>query len=402
MLTPTRLPGTTAPRRVRGAIGLLEPATVDIVVPVYNEETDLERSVRRLDEFLDGDFPWKSRIVIVDNASTDRTWEIARRLSTELVRVDCLHLDEKGRGRALRAGWSRSDAAVVAYMDVDLSTDLRALLPLVAPLLSGHSDIAIGSRLLPGSRVERGVKRELISRAYNLLLHATLRTRFRDAQCGFKAVRAETARRLLPEVEDQGFFFDTELLVLAQQEGLRIHEVAVDWSDDTDSRVDIVATAMADLRGIARVWGRGRTTTMRQLRRFGMVGVVSTVAYVVLYAALRVHLAAAAANAVALVTTTMGNTAANRRLTFGVRGQRGRWRHHLCGLGALGVALAITTGAVHLVGGAGRVAEVAALVAANLAATVVRFVILRRLLRAGVTSALRQGEGTMAWSSGPS
>jgi hypothetical protein len=138
-------------------------------------------------------------------------------------------------------------------MDVDLSTDLNALLPLVAPLLSGHSEIAIGTRLRPGAHVIRGPKREVISRCYNLLLHATLGTRFSDAQCGFKAIRAEAARELLPLVQDTSWFFDTELLVLAERAGMRIHEVPVDWIDDPDSRVDIVATALADLRGIVRV-----------------------------------------------------------------------------------------------------------------------------------------------------
>ena len=151
-----------------------------------------------------------------------------------------MHLTEKGRGRALKHVWTSSDAAVLAYMDVDLSTDLGALLPLVAPLISGHSDLAIGSRLARGSRVVRGAKREFISRSYNLILRGTLAARFSDAQCGFKAIRADVAERLLPMVEDTGWFFDTEMLVLAERAGLRIHEVPVDWVDDPDSRVDIV------------------------------------------------------------------------------------------------------------------------------------------------------------------
>src|SRR6185369_1398402 len=154
-----------------------------------------------------------------------------------------IHLEQKGRGRALKAAWSASESPVVAYMDADLSTDLDALLPLVAPLLSGHSDIAIGSRLAPGARVVRGPRREAISRSYNLILKAALRSGFSDAQCGFKAVRADTARQLLPLVEDDSWFFDTELLVLAEQNGLRIHEVPVDWVDDPTSTVDIVRTA---------------------------------------------------------------------------------------------------------------------------------------------------------------
>src|SRR5207237_2884748 len=136
-----------------------------------------------------------------------------------------------------------SRARVVAYMDVDLSTRLDAMLPLVAPVLSGHSDVAIGSRLAADARVVRGAKREVISRTYNLLLKATLRNRFSGAQCGFKALRSDVAEALLPLVEDDGWFFDTELLVLAEHNGLRIHEVPVDWVDDPDSRVDLAGTA---------------------------------------------------------------------------------------------------------------------------------------------------------------
>jgi glycosyltransferase involved in cell wall biosynthesis len=167
--------------------------------------------------------------------------------------VRAVHLEQPGRGRALHAVWSASDAEVVAYMDVDLSTDLSALLPLVAPLLAAECDVATGSRLAPGARVTRGPKRELISRAYNLLLRATLRTGFRDAQCGFKALRGDAARVLLPLVEDRGWFFDTELLVLAERSGLRVLEVPVTWTDSSDSRVKIIATALADLRGIWRL-----------------------------------------------------------------------------------------------------------------------------------------------------
>ena len=149
--------------------------------------------------------------------------------------------------------WAESDADVVAYMDVDLSTDLDALLPLVAPLVSGHSDLAIGSRLDGRSRVVRGPKREVISRCYNTLLHVVLRTRFHDAQCGFKAGRRTTIQALLPAVQDDGWFFDTELLVAAERAGLRIHEVPVDWVDDPDSRVDVWRTAVDDLKGVWRV-----------------------------------------------------------------------------------------------------------------------------------------------------
>ncbi len=226
---------------------------VDIVVPVKDEERDLAPSVRRLCSFLQEQFPFTARITIADNGSTDKTWAVATALSGEFPGVTAVHMEQPGRGRALRAIWAASDADVLAYMDVDLSTDLNALLPLVAPLLSGHSDIAIGTRLARGSRVIRGPRREVISRSYNLLLRASLGAEFTDAQCGFKAIRRDQARALLPLTEDTGWFFDTELLVLAERAGLRIHEVPVDWIDDTDSRVDILATALADLRGIVRL-----------------------------------------------------------------------------------------------------------------------------------------------------
>lgn len=183
---------------------------LDLVIPVHDEEKDLERAVRATRRYLDEHFPYPARLTIADNASTDGTWAIALRLAEEAPGVRLLHLDAKGRGRALRTAWTASDAAVLAYMDVDLSTDLSALLPLVAPLVSGHSHLAIGTRLSRSSRVLRGPRREVISRCYNVLLHGTLAARFSDAQCGFKAIRADAARWLLPLVSDTGWFFDTE------------------------------------------------------------------------------------------------------------------------------------------------------------------------------------------------
>jgi putative flippase GtrA len=347
---------------------------VEIVVPVHNEQQVLETSIGRLHRYLASSFPFAFRITIADNASTDATWPLARRLAERLPNVRGVHLAQAGRGRALRQVWGASDADVVAYMDVDLSTGLEALLPLVAPLLSGHSDLAIGTRLANGAAVVRGPKRELVSRCYNLLLRTTMRARFSDAQCGFKAGRAEVVRALLPVVEDQAWFFDTELLLAAQRAGLRIHEVPVDWVEDTDSRVDVVWTALDDLRGMARV-------ARRQLPSFAAVGALSTLAYLGLFWVLRSVTGAMAANAVALLVTAVANTAANRRFTFGVTGRAGVWRQHLEGLAVFGLGLAMTTGALGLLArdthDPGRAAELAVLVAANAAATLVRFVLLR-------------------------
>jgi putative flippase GtrA len=392
---------------------------LDVVVPVHNEETDLGPCVRRLHEHLSTTFPYPFRITIADNASTDATLAVARRLHSELSHVDVVHLDEKGRGRALRTVWSASTAPVLAYLDVDLSTDLAALLPLVAPLISGHSELAIGTRLSRGSRVVRGIKRELVSRCYNLLLRGTLAARFSDAQCGFKAIRKDVAERLLPLTEDTGWFFDTELLVLAQQAGLRIHEVPVDWVDDPDSRVDIVATAVADLKGIARLAralatgtvpvGRLRDEFGRQLASFAGIGVVSTVAYLGLFIALRTATGAQVANLAALLLATVANTAANRRITFGINGRRHAARHQVQGLVVFGIGLLLTSGALALLHAVtatpGRLVEIGAIVTANLGATLLRFVLLRAWVfrdagntpcstpRTGL-SALRTPEGT--------
>jgi glycosyltransferase involved in cell wall biosynthesis len=251
--TAMRIPETAAAPSAELGKRPAPRVDLEVVIPVYNEEETLARSVLRLHNFLSQEFPYSWLITIADNASVDATGQIAEALAADLPRVNVVRLEQKGRGRALRAAWSRSHARVVAYMDADLSTDLRALLPLVAPLLSGHSELAIGSRLLRSARVRRGFKREFISRSYNRLLHGVLHARFTDAQCGFKAVRADVLQELLPQVQDESWFFDTELLILAQRRGLRIHEVPVDWIDDPDSRVQIVATALEDLRGVVRL-----------------------------------------------------------------------------------------------------------------------------------------------------
>jgi putative flippase GtrA len=393
-------------------------STVEIVVPVFNEAVALDRSVRTLRSYLDRRFPFPTVVTIADNASTDATWEIAARLSAQLPGVRAVHLDRKGRGLALRAVWSASTADVVAYMDVDLSTDLDALLPLVAPLVSGHSDVAIGSRLARGAHVVRGPKREAISRAYNLIIRAAMRNRFTDAQCGFKAVRTDAVRRLLPLVEDDGWFFDTELLVLAEHNGMRIHEVPVDWVDDPDSRVDIVATALADLRGLVRV-SRGIASGRRELparspgvptqspglparspglptrshglpgtdasaeltARFVAIGGASTVAYLILFLVLQAGAGALAANAVALTACAGASALAHRRM-LRRRSGTGRWRGAgAATVGAWAAALALASLALVVVGPtAPLVVDLVALVAANAVVSTGRFFVLRAVM----------------------
>jgi putative flippase GtrA len=366
---------------------------VEIVVPVYNEAHVLEASIRTLHGYLADHLPWMWRVTIADNASTDATFAVALQLAAELPRVRALHLDRKGRGLALKTVWADSDADVVAYMDVDLSTDLDALLPLVAPLVSGHSDLATGSRLDGRSRVVRGPKRELISRCYNTLLHVVLRTRFHDAQCGFKAGRRSTIQALLPAVQDDGWFFDTELLVAAERAGLRIHEVPVDWVDDPDSRVDVWRTAVDDLKGVWRVLRHRRVPEIGgrrpdlpegmagQLGRFAAIGIVCTLLYVVGFNLLRTPLGVWPANVLALTATMILNTAANRRFTFGRRGRRDLGRHYLEAGAVYVVGLVVSALALGVVGllvaSPSAFVQTLALLAAGVVATVVRFVGMR-------------------------
>jgi glycosyltransferase involved in cell wall biosynthesis len=362
---------------------------VEIVVPVYNEAAQLAERISVLRSFLDESFPFRALVTVVDNASTDDTFGVASELAATRAGVAVMHLPRKGRGYALRAAWSTSDAPVVAYMDVDLSTSLPALLPLVAPLLSGHRDIAIGSRLAPGAHVVRGPKRELISRAYNLLLKLALRGRFSDAQCGFKALRRDAADRLLPLVEDNEWFFDTELLVTAERLGLRIGEVPVDWVDDPDSRVNIVSTAADDLRGVWRMLVRRPEGLRRvrsnevaadQLLRFAGVGLVSTLGYLFLFVAWRPLVGPFAANAVAMAIATLFNTAVHRELSRTTDGQTRRGRLFAVAGALYLVSLGLTTlglAVAQWVAPSALIPELVAITVANGIAAVFRFTVLR-------------------------
>ncbi|WP_185011618.1 bifunctional glycosyltransferase family 2/GtrA family protein [Crossiella cryophila] len=383
-------------------------ASVDIVVPVFNEEKALPGCLHVLHAYLSAHFPFDWTITVVDNASTDGTLTVAGRLAEASSRIRVLRLEEKGRGLALRTAWGWSDADVVVYMDVDLSTGLDALLPLVAPLVNGHSDLAIGSRLAAGSRTVRGPQRELISRGYNSLIRLAHGARFSDAQCGFKAARAEVIRPLLDKVADNSWFFDTELLLLAEHNGLRVHEVPVDWVEDTDSRVRIARTAWEDVRGllrVARAKARGTATVdnlprrpepapihpdavlgrrdsglLWQLVSFGLIGALSTVATAALYALFRGWLDPLLANLFALTLTTILNTEANRRFTFlGWSGSKRRV--HLQGLLVFALYYALTSGALLALHATdpdpSRWLEVSVLLGSSVLGTAARFVVLR-------------------------
>ena len=236
--------------------------TIDIVIPVLNEESALPHCVAKLFAFTEHHPEWKWRVVIADNGSVDRTPEIAAQLSEKYNGLSILRLEERGRGRALKKAWSESDADVRLYMDVDLSTGLEALPSLVTSIVDEGYEVAIGSRLSKGSKVvNRSFKREVTSRGYNILIHLFFPlTKFKDAQCGFKAVSRRAAESLVPLVEDNAWFFDTELLLLAGKANYGIKEIPVHWEDDPDTRVKIISTAWEDIKGLLRLRLRGRPT----------------------------------------------------------------------------------------------------------------------------------------------
>jgi glycosyltransferase involved in cell wall biosynthesis len=228
--------------------------TVDVIIPVLNEQVALRPSVETLRTFLQEHCPYRWRIVVADNASTDATPQICAELKQAYPgEVDFVRLEQKGRGRALRMAWTQSTADVVCYMDVDLSTNLRALPPLLAALIHSDYDLATGSRLVHGAIVTRQWKREFISRCYNLLIRLMFWHRFRDAQCGFKGATRRAVEQLIPQVKDQAWFFDTELLLKGERQGYRIFELPVEWIEDLDTRVKIVSTAWKDIKGLVRV-----------------------------------------------------------------------------------------------------------------------------------------------------
>ncbi len=232
----------------------MSKSRLDLMLPVYNEEAELEEHSRQVHNFMSAqmdNYDW--RIVIVSNASTDQTVPIGKRLADELERLSLMDLDVKGRGRALRRAWMRSDADILSYMDIDLSADLAHYPELIGAIRDGH-DIAIGSRLASDSRVTRGCKREFISRSYNFLIKSLFRTHFSDAQCGFKAVSRKVVDDIMPLVEDNHWFFDSELLIIAEKAGYSIYDLPISWVDDPGSTVKIIKTARGDIEGLIRLW----------------------------------------------------------------------------------------------------------------------------------------------------
>jgi Glycosyl transferase family 2 len=369
--------------------------TVEIVIPVFNEERALSGCVATLHAHLATLPPFHWTITVVDNGSTDDTRGVACALVARWPGVRTTFLERRGKGHALRTAWLRSTADIVAYMDVDLSTGLDALLPLIAPLVHGHSDLAIGSRLSPWSRTVRGARRELVSRTYNALLRLIHGTEVRDAQCGFKAARTSAIRALLPHVEDEAWFFDTELLLLAEHNGLRVHEVPVDWTENTDSRVAVGRAAWGNLCGLLRVAAARmsglatvagsptrpdgpahRPTTSARYVTFSVLAGLAVLANLLLYALFRVWSPPLAANVTAGCLTARFTAEADRTASAPAT------RRYLPGVLVFTCYTALTSGALlllaHTAHHPSRLQEFGVLLAASMLGTAVRFLVLRR------------------------
>ncbi len=224
-----------------------------ITLPVFNEEKIIEKNVEIIRNFLIETFHDNTQIIIADNGSTDLTPEKSKKLSEKYSDIRYVYIYEKGRGRALRNALSKSNADVLSYMDIDISTNLEAFPKLIKAIEDGY-DIAIGSRFVKGSHVSRSIKRELLSRGYNILLKLFFDISFNDSQCGFKAVNRRIVEEIIPKVKDNAWFFDTELLIKAEKKGFKIKEIPVYWTENKDSKVNIIKTIVDYMRSIFRLY----------------------------------------------------------------------------------------------------------------------------------------------------
>lgn len=228
---------------------------VEVALPVYNEEKELEVNTLKLHSFLQKTYGKRCfKITIADNASTDNTLKIAKKLSAKYKEIDFLHLLEKGRGRAIKKVWSKSFASVLSYMDIDLSTNLSGFPSLVEAIVKKNYDLAVGSRLLKTSKIyNRPLLREILSRGLNIIIKTLFLTRFSDAQCGFKALSGKR-KSILDNIKDNEWFFDSELLIVSEKSGLRIFEQPVVWIDNPGSTVRVLGTVTGDFLGLLRLF----------------------------------------------------------------------------------------------------------------------------------------------------
>ncbi len=231
---------------------------VNITFPVLNEERILKEDVMKFYNFLKkSKFPYRFEITICDNGSIDDTKKVGEKLEKKVKEINYLRLSRKGRNFALKSSWTKSKASVVSYMDIDLATDLRFFLPMINMIIKDNCDLVVGNRLgLKSKVIDRNFKREFLSRNYNLLLRMFFFHKIRDHQCGFKAIKRNSFLKLnkeIPDIKEEIWFLDTELIIRAIKNKMKVEEIDVIWKDDPDSKVKVVKAVLEDLKGIVRL-----------------------------------------------------------------------------------------------------------------------------------------------------
>ena len=226
---------------------------VDIVIPVYNEEVNLEKNINILTEWLKNNFKYEWIVTIADNGSTDNTKKIAKDLDMKNKKIILKEITSKGRGIALRESWLSSTSDICAFMDIDLSTELEYLNEIIYPIVELECEICCGSRWMSSSNVKRGLFRGILSWSYNFILQTTLGLKIKDSQIGFKAIKTDTAKKVIPLIKDNEWFFDTELLLISQKNDLKIKQIPVIWIDHPKSTVVVLKTVKMFLRNVWRM-----------------------------------------------------------------------------------------------------------------------------------------------------
>lgn len=294
------------------------PPTILLVIPIYNEEANITRAVAETINYLETQTVYSYKVLVTDNASTDNSPQIVKNLIKKYPQLSYLRLPEKGRGLALKEAWEQSEEDIVAYMDVDLSSPLEYLPQILDPIINNEADITFGSRLKkPGKAIGRTLKREVTSRVYNRLLQFMLGAKFKDAQCGFKAVRKTTFLEIADQIQNTTWYFDSEMLLLAQYKNYRLQEIPIIWTDDPHSTVKIISTANDNLHHMWRMFKTYKPHSLLYiLWWFLFIGGLSTIATLILYSLLRFIVDPQIANIIALTITTIANTVANKRISF--------------------------------------------------------------------------------------
>lgn len=236
---------------------------VEFCLPIYNEEKIIEKNVLKIVNFCkEKNLPFNWRVIIVNNGSKDNSLAISQKLSADNKQIGYTTILEPGRGQALKKYWLTSNADVVAYMDADLAVSLNNIIDLINPFVNNEADLVIGSRMMPGATIKRSFIRELISQSCNILYRLIIGNNISDTQCGFKAIKTEVFKKIAPYIEDNKWFFDTEIISFTHHLGYKIKEVPVNWEenryDERKSKVNLLKDSFIHLKNLLRLKKRLR------------------------------------------------------------------------------------------------------------------------------------------------